>query len=49
VEVISPSGKLNDMLHRGPRSVPILLFTFLALLDLLVFFAGGKLILEPAS
>ena len=37
------------MLHRGPRSVPILLFTFLALLDLLVMFPGGTLILEPVA
>jgi hypothetical protein len=37
------------MLHRGPRSVPILLFAFLALLDLLVMLPGGTLILEPAA
>ena len=37
------------MLQRGPRSVPILLFMFLALLDLAALAPGATLVLEPVA
>jgi hypothetical protein len=37
------------MTRRGPRSVPVLLFVFLAFLDLTVLFPWAWLVLEPAA
>jgi hypothetical protein len=37
------------MTRRGPRSVPVLLFVFLALLDLTMLFPQARLVLEPAA
>jgi hypothetical protein len=49
VEAAHRRGHTGAMTHRGPRSVPALLFVFLALLDLTVLFPGAGLVFEPAA
>jgi hypothetical protein len=49
VEVVLGRWQNGVMTRRGPRSVPVLLFVFLALLDLMLVFPRAELVLEPAA
>jgi hypothetical protein len=49
VEVALGRWQNGVMTRRGPRSVPVLLFVFLAFLDLTLVFPRAGLVLVPAA